>query len=96
MTNIKKRITGIRQKNMTYKWNFEIKKVKTYLPAVKRIEQRLVFIGTLNIKVRSRRPIASTIKNDHRLKMTVLKCIRKLFFEHSKRSKQQKEIIFLD
>ena len=58
---------------MTYKQNFEQKKVKTSLSAVERIRQRFVIKGTFNIKVRSGRPRASTIKDDHSLKMTVLK-----------------------
>ena len=61
------------QENMTYKWNSEIKKVKTYLSTVKRIGQRFVIKDTVNRKVGSGRPRASTIKHHHRLKMTVLK-----------------------
>ena len=40
---------------MTYKYNFEIKKVKTPLSAVKRIGQRFVIKSTLNKKVGSGR-----------------------------------------
>ena len=47
--------------------------MKTSFSAVKRIEQRFVIKLTLNRKVRSGRPTASTIKDDHRFKMTVLK-----------------------
>ena len=69
---------------MPYKWNFEIKKVNTFLSAVKRIGQKFVFKDTLNRKVRSGRPRVATIKEDHRLKITVLKEIfcwpQKIFF----------------
>ena len=57
---------------MTYKWNFEIlkyKKMKTFFSAVKRIGQRFAIKGTLNRKVRSGHPRASTIKEGHRVKM---------------------------
>ena len=54
---------------MTYKCNFEILKQEK----VKIIGQRFVIKGTLNRKVCSSCPRASTINEDHRLKMTILK-----------------------
>ena len=69
-----------RQKNTTYKWIFaflEIEMLKTSLPAVKRIGQRSVTKATLNKKVGFACTIASTINNDHGLKMIVLMGIRK-------------------
>ena len=44
---------------------------------------RYVIKGTLNMKVYSGRPKGSTIKHDHRLKMTVFKGIRKCFLSTS-------------
>ena len=58
---------------MTYKWIFaNLKKemLKTSLSAFQRIGQRIVIKGTLDRKVCSGYPRASTIKHDHRLKMT--------------------------
>ena len=55
----------------------KIEKLKTSLSAVKRIEQMFIIKGTLNMKVGSGRHRASTIKDDHRLKMTILNDIRK-------------------
>ena len=78
--------------NITYKWNFEIEKVKKPLSAVKRIGQRFVIKAILNRKVGSARPRGYTIKHDHRLKMTVLKGIRKRLLNTAK---IQKEIPFL-
>ena len=61
---------------IAYKLNLATLKIemfKTFLSAVKRIGQRFVIKGTLNRKVGSGRPRASTIKNDHKDKTTVLK-----------------------
>ena len=65
---------------MTYKWILAILKIemlKTSTSFVKIIGQRFVIKGTLNRKVSSGRPRASTIKDDHRITMNVLKDIRK-------------------
>ena len=75
-----KRCLEIEIKN--YKWIFVIWKIeilKTSVSAVKRIGQRFVIKDTLNRKVSSGHPIAFTIKDDHRPKMTVLNGIRKHF-----------------
>ena len=47
--------------------------MKTSVSAVKRIGQSFVIEGTLNGKISSGRPRASTMKDDYRLKITVLK-----------------------
>ena len=78
---------------MTYKWIFtilKIEKVKTFLSAVKRIRQRFEIKGTVNMKVRWCRPRAFTIKDNHRLKMTVFEEYKKTFVEHSKKFKTAK------
>jgi len=84
---LKNRIAGLRQSNLTYKRIFEIlkkEKVETSLSAVKRIGQRFEIQGTVSRKVGSGRPRASTMKDDHRLKMTVLKDRKKTLVDHSK------------
>ena len=76
---LKNGIAWKRQKNMIYKWIFEIlkiEKVKTLLSAVKKIGKRFVTKGTSNRKVGSGHLRASTIKLDHRLKMNILKGMR--------------------
>ena len=72
--------------------------MKTSLSAVKRIGQRFETKSSVNRKVCSGRPRASTIKDDHRLKVSILKT----FVEHSKKNSlsrltisRMKETIFL-
>ena len=79
---------------MTYKLNFEIKKVKTSLQYMKIIRQRLVNIGTLNMKVCSGHPRASSIKNGHWLKLTVFKGIIKLLLRTANIQNSEKKLIF--
>ena len=65
-----KRCLEIEIKN--YKWIFVIWKIeilKTSVSAVKRIGQRFVIKDTMNRKVRCYLPRASTIKQDHILKI---------------------------
>ena len=75
---------------MSYKQIFDILKkenVKTSLSAVKRIGQRFEIEGSVRRKSGSGRPRASTVKDDHRLKMTVLKDRKKTYVDHSKEFK---------
>ena len=88
--DIKNRIAGLRQSNLSYKQIFDILKkenVKTSLSAVKRIGQRFEIEGSVRRKSESGRPRASTVKDDHRLKMTVLKDRKKTYVDHSKEFK---------
>ena len=88
--DIKNRIAGLRQSNLSYKQIFDILKkenVKTSLSAVKRIGQRFEIEGSVRRKSGSGRPRASTVKDDHRLKMTVLKDRKKTYVDHSKEFK---------
>ena len=68
--------------------------LKKSLSAAKRIRQRFVIKGTLNRKVGSGHPRASTTKLDHRLKMTVLKGIRKLLLSKAKIQNSKKNRFF--
>ena len=80
---------------MSYKWIFtilKIIKVKPSFLAVKRIEQSFEIKGTLNRKVRSGRPRSSTIKDDYRLKMTILKGIWKQLFSTTKIQNSKKKL----
>ena len=88
--DIKNRIAGLRQSNLSYKQIFDILKkenVKTSLSAGKRIGQRFEIEGSVRRKSGSGRPRASTVKDDHRLKMTVLKDRKKTYVDHSKEFK---------
>ena len=74
--DIKNRIAGLRQSKLTHKQIFDIlrkKNVTTSLSAVKRIGQRFEIEDSVKRKSGSGRPRASTFKDDHRLKITVLK-----------------------
>ena len=82
---------------MTYKLIFAILKtemVKTSLSAVKRIGERFEIKGTVNRKFGSGRPRASTIKDDHWLKMTVLNDIRKRLLSTAKIQNSKKDFFF--
>ena len=71
--HLKKLIAGKREENLTYRWIFAILKIemwKTPASSLKIIGQSFVIKGTLNRKVSSVRSGASTIKNDHRLKIS--------------------------
>ena len=68
--------------------------LKTSLSAVKRIGKRFVIKDTLNRKVGYGRPRAFTIKDDHRLKMTVLKGIRKRLLSTAKNKNRTKKFFF--
>ena len=88
--DVKNRIAGLRQSKMTYKQIFGILKkenVKTSLSTVKRIGQRFENERSVKRKTGSGRPRASTSKDEHRLKMTVLKDRKKTFVDHSKEFK---------
>ena len=54
---------------------------------MKRIGQRFEIEGSVRRKSGSGRPRASTVKDDHRLKMTVLKDRKKTYVDHSKEFK---------
>ena len=84
--DIKNRIAGSMQSKLTYKQIFDIlrKNVTTSLSAVKQIGQRFEIEGSVKRKSGSGRPRASTFKDDHRLKMTVLKDRKKTYVDHSK------------
>ena len=72
---------------MTYEWIFTILKIemlKTSTSFVKTIRQSFVNKGTSTRKVGSDRHRDSTLKHDHRLKMTVLKGIRKRLLSTAK------------
>ena len=56
--------------------------VKKSPSAVKRIGERFEIKGSVNRKVNSVRPRASTIKDNHRLQMTVLTDSKKTFVGH--------------
>ena len=74
---------------MIYKWIFAIlklEKVKTFLSVVKRIRQIFEIKGTVNRKVGSGLPRVSTIKDDHRLEMNV---VRKLLLTTVKKNYPQ-------
>ena len=80
------------QENMTYKWIFAILKIlKTSVSAVTRIGKSFVIKGILNRKFGSGRPRASKIKHNHRLKMTILNCMRKCILSTSKIQKSKKK-----
>ena len=92
--DIKNRIARLRQSKLTYKQIFDIlrkENVTTSLSAVKRIGQRFEIEGSVKRKCESGRPRASTFKDDHRLKMTVLKDRKKTYVDHSKEFKTADE-----
>ena len=92
--DIKNRIAGLRQSKLTYKQIFDIlrkENVTTSLSAVKRIGQRFEIEGSVKRKSGSGRPRASTFKDDHRIKMTVLKDRKKTYVDHSKEFKTADE-----
>ena len=92
--DIKNRIAGLRQSNLSYKQIFDILKkenVKTSLSAVKRIGQRFEIEGSVRRKSGSGRPRASTVKDDHRPLFE-----RKLMLIIAKSLKLLPEIPFLE
>ena len=88
--NIKNRIAGLRQPNRTYKnIYFLLKKenVKTSLSAVKQIGLRFESEGLVKRKPGSGCPRDSTVRDDYRLKMAVLRDWKKTFVDHAKQFK---------
>ena len=88
--DIKNQIAGLRQSKLTYKQIFDIlrkENVTTSLSAVKRIGQRFKIEGSVKRKSGSGHPRVSTFKDNHRLKMTVLKDQKKTYVNHSKEFK---------
>ena len=72
----------------------KIEKVKACLSAVKRIGERFELKSNVNWKVDSGCPRTSTIKDDHRFKMVVLKDIRKCLLNTAKIQKSKKKFFF--
>ena len=94
---LKHRIAILQQSNLTYKRISQFwkkKKVKTCLSAVKRIGQRFEIKGTVSKKTGSVQPRYSTMKDDHMLKITVLKDRKKTLDDHSKQFKTAKGNFF--
>ena len=92
--DIKNRIAELRQSKLTYKQIFDIlrkENVTTSLSAVKRIGQRFQIEDSVKRKSGSGRPRASTFKDNHRLKIIVLKDRKKTYVSHSKEFKTADE-----
>ena len=68
--------------------------MKTSLPAVTRSGQSVEINEMLQLKVRSGRPRGFTIKDDYRLKTTVLKDIRKHLLSKVKIQNSKKKLFF--